>query len=75
MSRSRNRNSEKALTFVNTNTSLVDGGIFVGLHSRSKGQTRLTKSLKHAALFALMDSIAMAARLLFVKGVNKGESL
>ncbi|KAM7532574.1 hypothetical protein Aperf_G00000131713 [Anoplocephala perfoliata] len=70
-SKSQKRNSEKALAFVNTNTTLINGGIFVGLHSKSEGQTRLTKSIKHAALFALMDSLVMAARLLFVKGVTK----
>lgn len=70
--RSRKPNSEKVLTFVNTNTSLVDGGLFVGLPLKA-GQTGLIKPLKHAALFALMDSFVMAARLLFVKGVNKGK--
>ncbi|VDL58230.1 unnamed protein product [Hymenolepis diminuta] len=71
-SRSRKPNSEKVLTFVNTNTSLVDGGLFVGLPLKA-GQTSLIKPLKHAALFGLMDSFVMAARLLFVKGVNKGK--
>ncbi|KAM3171763.1 hypothetical protein ACTXT7_015960 [Hymenolepis weldensis] len=70
-SRSRKHNSEKMLAFINTNTSLVDGGLFVGLPLKA-GQTSLIKPLKHAALFALMDSFVMAARLLFVKGVNKG---
>nr|CDS30176.1 glycerol kinase 5 [Hymenolepis microstoma] len=67
----RMENFEKALSFVNTNTSLIDGGIFVGLPLKEKGQMCLTESLKRAALFALMDSLVMAARLLFVKGVNK----
>ncbi|VDO13426.1 unnamed protein product [Rodentolepis nana] len=64
--------SERALSFVNTNTYLTDGGIFVGLPlRRRKGQVCITKSLKQAAVFALMDSLVMAARLLFVKGINK----
>ncbi|CDS40192.1 glycerol kinase 5 [Echinococcus multilocularis] len=68
--RTRSCEGEKALTFVNTNTTLTDGGIFVGLPGPLY-QRNLPTSTRHAVLFALMDSIVMSARLLFVKGVNK----
>lgn len=70
--RMRSRDGEKALTFVNTNTTLTEGGIFVGL-PEPLSQRNLPTSTRHSVLFALMDSIVMSARLLFVKGVNKGE--
>lgn len=63
--------AEKALAFVNTNSILTEGGIFVGLPGL-QGHRALVSATRHAALFALMDSIVMSARLLFVKGVNKG---
>ncbi|KAL5111704.1 putative glycerol kinase 5 [Taenia crassiceps] len=68
--RARLREGEKALTFVNTNTTLTEGGIFVGLPG-PLSQRNLSTSIRHSVLFALMDSIVMSARLLFVKGVNK----
>ncbi|VDM18282.1 unnamed protein product [Hydatigera taeniaeformis] len=68
--RARLREGEKTLTFVNTNTTLTEGGIFVGL-PEPLSQRNLPISTRHSALFALMDSIVMSARLLFVKGVNK----
>lgn len=68
--RTRSCEGEKALTFVNTNTTLTDGGIFVGLPGPLY-QRNLPTSTRYAVLFALMDSIVMSARLLFVKGVNK----
>ncbi|KAL5961860.1 putative glycerol kinase 5 [Taenia solium] len=68
--RARSREGEKALTFVNTNTTLTEGGIFVGLPGLLS-QRNLPISTRHSVLFALMDSIVMSARLLFVKGVNK----
>ena len=65
------KESEKALVFVNTNSILTEGGIFVGLHGL-QGNRNLSTATCHAALFALMDSIVMSARLLFIKGINKG---
>ncbi|VDD83003.1 unnamed protein product [Mesocestoides corti] len=54
---------EKALTFVNTNSVLTEGGVFVGLPA-GFDQKALQKRVRKAAIFAVMDSIALSARLL-----------
>ncbi len=65
---------EHGLMFINTNTSLTEGGIFVGLPP-STDADNISNRARKAILFAVMDSIVMAARLLLIKGVNKRESL